>query len=84
MEDDGIASKRGPLGRASVDAVGALVGLKYLSSAIFKNTCDSATGYFRGYLFLRSISTKPQKFCPSKISSHTIVVISDKIEISAM
>ena len=38
MVDDGIASKRDPLGRASVDAVRALVGLKYLSSAIFLKT----------------------------------------------
>ena len=44
IEDDGITSERGPLGRGSVDTVGALVGLKYFSSAIFKNARDSTTG----------------------------------------
>ena len=34
MEDNGITSERGLLGRGSVDTVGALVGLKYFSSAI--------------------------------------------------
>ena len=53
MEDDGITSERGLLGRRSVDAIGALVGFKYLSSAILENTCDSVTGCFRGYLFSR-------------------------------
>ena len=55
MEDDGIASKRSPLGRASVDAVGALVGLRYLSSAIFQKThvIEQRTGCFQGYLFSR-------------------------------
>ena len=51
MEDDGITSERGPLGRGSVDAIGALVGLKYLSSAILENTRDSTTSCFRGYYF---------------------------------
>ena len=48
MEDDGITSERGPLGRGSVDTVGALVSLKYFSSAILKNTRHSANGYFPG------------------------------------
>ena len=38
MEDDGITSERGLPRRGSVDTVGALVGLKYFSSAILKNT----------------------------------------------
>ena len=75
MEDDGITSERGPLGRGSVDAIGALVGFKYLSSAILENTRDSATGCFRGYIISRKDQNpqKPQKFCPSKISSYTVI-----------
>ena len=53
MEDDGITCERGPLGRGSIDTVGALVGLKYFSSTILKNAYDSATGCFQGYLVLK-------------------------------
>jgi len=40
MEDHGITSDRGLLGRGSV-----LVGMKYSRSAKLENTLDGATGY---------------------------------------
>lgn len=67
-----ITSERVPLGRGSV--VGALVCLK--CSCHFKKARDSETGCFQGYLFSRRDQNprKPQKFCPSKISSYTVVI----------
>ena len=67
MEDKGITSESGPLGRGSVDAVGALVaiGWKYLNSAIFKSAHDSATGCFEE----RPKSVKTSKIYPLKIFS---------------
>ena len=76
MEDDGITSEKGSLGRKNVDVIGALVDLKYLTSAILENTRDSAIGCFQGYLFSKRDKNpgKPQKFCPSKISSYMIIM----------
>ena len=74
MEDDGITSEKGSLGRKSIDAISTLVGLKYLRIAILESTHDSATGFFRGYVFLRKnkISKNLEKFVPQKFLTRWI------------